>query len=432
MVTSFVDSIIYALFLEIFLQSVIKSSNCRTLFISISFSTILCSFSFLINDNFNPALSFVLIITPLILNIFFQPKIYRKIIAIAFFFYSGFSYFISALVIDQISYFGITRSENMIKSTISVATFIIVSIVVLVSRQRISNIISNLTYKIGIISCCIIWLSGLLLYFFKTEITNFSPEEYLPVIKVFISAVMTLLAISLPIMISSSISKAKYKAESDSYKEIIENQIEYYNSLAQANHEFRKFRHDYKNLKLGLDALLEAGQYDEAKDFLESSDKELLDTVKNFGIETGNSIINGILASKIQMAKSVNATFDFFGYIPSEGIKAYDLCRIMGNILDNALEACSELPKEQEKIIRIHSQIIMNSDILILKVQNPSPERVINNNKVETTKSDKESHGFGISNVKDALKEYDGEMTLSYRNGKFTTEIHMKIKTDEE
>ena len=103
-------------------------------------------------------------------------------------------------------------------------------------------------------------------------------------------------------------------------------------------------------------------------------------------------------------------------------IKMYELTRILGILLDNAIEACQKLPENERWIqVSIVRNFLPNNQIgsVYISVLNPSaPVKIVNQN-IATTKPNASFHGFGLRNVKTILEKYGAEYDMAYENGMF-------------
>ena len=195
-------------------------------------------------------------------------------------------------------------------------------------------------------------------------------------------------------------------------------QVKHYEQVEKTDNELRKFRHNYKNMKIGLMSLLNNKDTDGAKKYVADCD-ELLDIDYTL-YQTGNSIINAILSDKAMKVKDKGITIKFTGLIPQTKISNTDLCIIFGNILDNAIEAVEKVDDNIAKEINI--DVYKKKDYLFITVTNPTKTEVaIKDNKIVTSKDDKSNHGLGLSSVEETLKKYDGHLDLDCDNNKFTT-----------
>lgn len=202
----------------------------------------------------------------------------------------------------------------------------------------------------------------------------------------------------------------------------LELELNHYSNMVEKNRDMRVFRHDFKNNLISVRALIGDGQYNEAEKYIDELYGRL-DATKN-AFSTGNHLADAILAEKNSTAVSQKTEIDFDGIIPSDGIDNIDLCTILANALDNALEASKSI---ENAIINVRAAV--NSAVFMLTVSNPTLRPVeIKNNRVKTTKADSVNHGLGIGSIKNAAKKYNGEVNLKYEDGHFTVEVMMIMR----
>lgn len=202
----------------------------------------------------------------------------------------------------------------------------------------------------------------------------------------------------------------------------LELELNHYSNMIEKNRDMRVFRHDFKNNLISVRALIGGGQYNEAEKYIDELYGRL-DATKN-AFSTGNHLADAILAEKNSAAVSQKTEIDFDGIIPSDGIDNIDLCTILANALDNALEASKSIENAT-----INVRAAVNSTVFMLTVSNPTLQPVeIKNNRVKTTKADSVNHGLGIGSIKNAAKKYNGEVNLKYEDGHFTVEVMMIMR----
>lgn len=221
------------------------------------------------------------------------------------------------------------------------------------------------------------------------------------------------------IMLIKNVRKKSYYENLSNIMDVrLTEQVKHYEQVEKTDNELRKFRHNYKNMKIGLMSLLDNNDIVDAKKYMADCD-ELLDIDYTL-YQTGNSIINAILSDKAMKVKDKGITIKFTGLIPQTKISNTDLCIIFGNILDNAIEAVEKVDDNIAKEINI--DVYKKKDYLFITVTNPTKTEVaIKDNKVVTSKDDKSNHGFGLSSIEETLKKYDGHLDLDCDNNKFTT-----------
>ncbi len=234
------------------------------------------------------------------------------------------------------------------------------------------------------------------------------------------------LVISTIAVIKIGISETEKKANIDLLSKQVEGQIGYYEKINKIYGEFRSFRHDYKNHVLCLRGLIAADKKDEALEYMNTM-QDMSSVGKN-KYHTGNVIIDALLDDKSDKAEKVNTKIDFEGVVPTSGVSNADLCIIMANSIDNAIEACSKDESENKKSIKIDADF--RQGYFFLRVSNPMFEEVKfkGKNKVATSKADKEHHGFGVANIVHTAEKYGGTAEISTDNGQFTIEVQLMLE----
>ena len=178
---------------------------------------------------------------------------------------------------------------------------------------------------------------------------------------------------------------------------------------------------------LCLRGFISANRIDDAVEYM----NEMIDMASstNKQYNTGNIIIDALLNDKNEKAAEVNSKLEYTGNVPNTGITNADLCIIMANAIDNAIEACGKDSSDDTKIIQIESK--MKQGYFFFKISNPIFEEIVINEKkkIMTSKKDKEHHGLGISNILNAVKRYDGEAEISTENEQFVLDIQLLLKS---
>ncbi|MBR4017499.1 MAG: sensor histidine kinase [Oscillospiraceae bacterium] len=229
----------------------------------------------------------------------------------------------------------------------------------------------------------------------------------------------------MPIIFVISNSNTRLKTLTMDYEQQIHAQAEHYKNLAEANYEVRKFRHDFKNIQIAIETLFTQGKYDEAMALLRQCGHSLENPPGlHPKFDTGNGIADALLTDKQEKAVGHNTHIVFRSVIPPETLSPTDLCVLLGNSLDNALDACKKMPIGESKTVSIACDC--SSGFLFLTVTNPIAERVqINNNHIVTTKENKTLHGFGLYSLHSIVKKYDGDIQLSATEDSFTIHIDL-------
>lgn len=197
----------------------------------------------------------------------------------------------------------------------------------------------------------------------------------------------------------------------------------HYDEVEIMYRKMRGWRHDYHNHIQALKAYMSLSQYEQVIAYLDGLEKDLscVDTV----LKTGNVMVDAILNSKLSMIQEKNIAVDATALVPEDiAVSGIDLSVLIGNLLDNAMEACMELPGEKERFIRIYIDI-MKKQLYI---------SVTNSMKGKARKSggrflsNKEgNHGFGLYRIDNIVSKYGGYLNRQTEDGVFATEIMLPL-----
>lgn len=183
----------------------------------------------------------------------------------------------------------------------------------------------------------------------------------------------------------------------------------------------RKLTHDFNAHLATLSSYLENRQIKDAQDYIATLREHQTDRI--LIANTHNSTIDALLNQKAQVAKKNNIDIRFkVNDLSGTKVAPMDLVIIIGNLLDNAIEACLKLPAGEREI---YAQLLLEGT-LFLSFRNTSPPVEIVNGYIATTKKPPDLHGFGLQNVKTALKKYDSFYDMAYEDGYFAFTIEME------
>lgn len=259
------------------------------------------------------------------------------------------------------------------------------------------------------------------LYIFQTNINQFKPI----VITVSSLAALAINALVLHCLLRSA--QNRYKAEEIKFYQL-ENQAMKTNldNYIKQEAEISKIKHDMENVALTTTTLLQ--EHDYAK--LEKHFSQIINDLQVTDIlhtDIKNVYLNAIIQQKYTKCKSriknVNFTCTadetFRKNEEIANIDIIDLCTIIANLLDNAIEAYTEC---NDYDIRINLDYINNS--YRIEISNTIKESVLSGNKtLKTSKSDTKNHGIGIKSVKSRAEKYNGKTEFTEENGQFVARV---------
>ena len=205
------------------------------------------------------------------------------------------------------------------------------------------------------------------------------------------------------------------KRIADYQQELIEKHCEEVHNIYNI---MRGWRHDYRNHISVMLAELKTGQLSELENYLQelTADLNTVDTV----VKTGNVTVDAILNSKLSLAKTKDIKTDVTATVPETDISDVELCVIIGNLLDNAMEACMKISDESLRFIRVYIGTFKEQFyISVTNAMTGEPKRI---GKIYKTDKSGE-HGFGLMRIDSIIKKYGGYLRREHDEGVFGTEI---------
>ncbi len=195
-----------------------------------------------------------------------------------------------------------------------------------------------------------------------------------------------------------------------------------YEEVKEIYLNMRGWRHDYHNHLQVMKAQIAAGQLEEMKGYLDDLEQNL-DKVDTY-VKSGNLMADAILNSKLSLGEQKGIQVNCKAILPERlSIEDVDLCVLLGNLLDNALEACEKVTEEQ-RFLRIY--MVVNKSQLYVSVQN-SAEEDLDFNQRNYISTKRGNHGLGMKRVKAVTDKYNGYLTLANEPGIFAAEVTLPL-----
>lgn len=199
-------------------------------------------------------------------------------------------------------------------------------------------------------------------------------------------------------------------------RELIET---HYAEVENMYRQIRGWRHDYRNHIQTLKAYAASGNMDAVRNYLDELDTELstVDTV----VKTGNAMADAILNSKISLARAKDIPVHADAHIPlALTTPDIDLCVILGNLFDNAIEASLKLPPAR-RMIRIYMD--MKNTQLYISFTNLTAGKKMEKRGRRFRSTKGAGHGMGLVRIDAVIDRLGGYLDRNSENGAFTTEI---------
>lgn len=228
--------------------------------------------------------------------------------------------------------------------------------------------------------------------------------------------------------------KRRLEIEYKSYEDQVKVYGQWIEEQKQTQSTMEAFRHDIKNHISALKAICDKARREGQGEVVEEIDKYLDSIGTNYKlvkneVNSGNVLIDAILNMKINYALSKGITADADVKAPKDmQYDSLDMVIVLGNLLDNAIEACKQLPEEKAK--ELHMELQYDKGNLLLFFENTydgsfdGKSGVASENQFpKTTKKDKQKHGIGMKNIAEVVKKYNGVMRWKAENKVFYTEV---------
>ncbi|ROR21355.1 sensor histidine kinase YesM [Mobilisporobacter senegalensis] len=206
---------------------------------------------------------------------------------------------------------------------------------------------------------------------------------------------------------------------------LFEQQVKYYAKQFEEREyselETRKMRHDITNHYICLKEYAGAGDLEGLNQYIDNLINNIPD--KYCKANSGNIAIDALINYKISYARQYNIDFDINLEIPNKlGIDQTILCVIIGNALDNAIEACRNAGFK-DPLIKVFMKVVNNN--LYINILNPFGGDLLKdkNGNIITTKLDKRMHGLGLESIKSAVEKYNGSVEIKNNNDLFQLNI---------
>lgn len=207
---------------------------------------------------------------------------------------------------------------------------------------------------------------------------------------------------------------------------VINSGREYYDKLAFMTENLQRLRHDHKFQLRTILKLLDGGEADEARSYTSTLDEKINETyVQDY---CGSRVVNALLSSFADRCKEEN--IGFLTQIEMDGkldLDEYELCVILGNLLENAITACVQIPPDRKRLIDL--VVRRHNDQLGIMVENSFDGVLKHDGKIlYSTKRD--GGGLGISSIKSVALRHKGEYVPVWDDEKFSAYVVLKLEDE--
>lgn len=262
----------------------------------------------------------------------------------------------------------------------------------------------------------------LLLFSLQLFILN-TYSQPIPFISFLFFAVVTVTVLSLYYLSYTIVQAYESLSETHLINQRLKLQIDNMERSSGMVEQIRRDKHEMKNVYFYIASLVNSRQYEELTEFVNKKLLHRFDAMEE--IRTGNTFVDFLLTQKVSEAREYSIHVVTNVLIPANlSIDQNDLCGLLLNLLDNAIDASkNETPGD------IHISIRQIKNYLSIQIKNRSSVDVLKNNpQLLTSKKDRQNHGIGLRVVTSIVHKYSGMMNTYMKSGYFTVDVMLMLQ----
>lgn len=331
------------------------------------------------------------------------------------------SYFAFTFFIDKIP---VINQESFFYRILSIELpnlFLLVLIILIGMFTKSKNKAVPLRYWLLLMTVPVTTLGTLTVYQYYFDLLGPGEKIYTYVI------ISTVGLVFINLLVFTLFSKLQNQLEIQRNADLLNTQMrlekESYKRIEESYNRTRELRHDLKNHILSLKGIAENGSKEELSEYLE----KMTDAVEEatYVSMSRNNAVDAVLNEKMLYAQKhgISTHFDVTS-LENMNIPPMDICTILSNALDNAVEACVKIESVKERYINV--KINDSSEEMIISVKNPSPDAPKRRGGAYiSSKKDNENHGLGLKSIKRTVDKHKGDMLIKYENGVFNIVVSL-------
>ena len=334
------------------------------------------------------------------------------------------SYFAFSLFIDKIPHLDTESFFYRILSIELPNIFMLVLIILIGMFTKSKNKAVPLRYWLLLMTVPVTTLGTLTVY--QYYIDRLAPGEEINAYII----ISTVGIVFINILVFSLFSKLQNQLEIQRNNDLLNTQMrlekQSFKQIEESYNRTRELRHDLKNHILVLKGIAENGTKDEMLQYLE----KMTDAVEEatYISMSKNTAVDAVLNEKLLYAQK-NGISTQFDITPLKNTKVspMDICTVISNALDNAVEACAKIDSVSDRYLKL--KIKGTDEEIIISVENPykdEPKRRAGT--YISLKKESENHGLGLKSIKRTVDKNKGDMLVKYENGIFNLVISLPHK----
>jgi hypothetical protein len=216
--------------------------------------------------------------------------------------------------------------------------------------------------------------------------------------------------------IISTHEKAKQRYDAEFARDVISSGSDHYQKMNEMYDALRMLRHDNKYHLTAISELAKAGDTDGIEKYLAGVSVQISDNELHYYCQ--NSVFNALLSSYAERCERLNIKYDVHLAMPETlSVPNYEMCIVLGNLLENAVEACEKLRRGR----RIELSVKTQGELLAVMVANSFDGEVIETDG--QLKRMKKNGGFGLRSIRAVTGRYGGHMLTKWDDETFTVYV---------
>lgn len=279
----------------------------------------------------------------------------------------------------------------------------------LINHRAPDNSLKSLVMVVIIVLVC--FITSNLNFLYSTDGWDVQITE-----KIFeIRTLVDLCGIALVYTYRISQDRILHKQEADAMQDILEKQYINYCRFKENNEALNRHYHD---LKHQIELILGTEDHEKRSEYLKEMQVSI--KVRQSEYNSGNEVVDTILSCKSLDCLNANITFSAI----ADGslldfMSVMDICSVLGNSIDNAIEGVSKISEADKRIIQL--SIFKQNNLTVYRIKNYiEDEPIYINNEIATSKKDKANHGFGLKSIRYVAEKYGGSMKVAVKDNWFT------------
>lgn len=224
-------------------------------------------------------------------------------------------------------------------------------------------------------------------------------------------------------------SEHKQREETEILNEKLSREREYFSIVTKQYDDIRMVRHDLDNQLHYMRDLLDEERYDDLKKYFDEYGKDSFEILEK--IHTGNKTIDSILNIEQTKAELRNVKMRYkIAVAPALPFDGHDLCSLITNLIDNAIEAC-EADKISSDEIGIEVEIRQEHNYVLFHVENAVNDESLNENRRKLITKKSVGHGYGTKIVKRVAEKYNGTCEFTLKDSRFIADAMLSLEPQE-